>query len=363
MSKIPESFHGSDLETIAQRYHVDQNSIVPYASNVNPLGISSLAKEALLKNIEAITSYPDRDYTALKASISEYCGAKPSQLVLGNGTSELIRLAIETIAPKKTMVIEPAYSEYGNAARLAGSEVQVYMLKNLDDFEIDVDMFVKSLNESIDMLVICNPNNPTGKVITKAQMDTILQYCEQLHIFVMVDETYVEFVRDIDSISSVSLTQKYDNLVVLRGVSKFFAAPGLRLGYAVTSSQLFLDATADSRIPWNINSYASVARVMFEDEHYINLTRSLIQTERNLIFSALSSRKTIKVFKPEANFILIKLLKEEQTAADVFEYCIKKGLMIRDCTDYDGLGDKFIRFCFLKPEQNDTIVNTILEIV
>lgn len=363
MSNIQESFHGSDLETIAHKYQIDKNSIIPYASNVNPLGISSLAKEALLKNIEAITSYPDRNYTALRHSIAGYCGVDSEQLVLGNGTSELIRLAIETIAPKKTMVIEPAYSEYGNAARLAGSDVQVYMLKNLDDFEIDVDMFVKALDKSIDMLVICNPNNPTSKVITRSQMDTILQHCRQFNICVMVDETYVEFVRDIDLISSVSLTKKYDNLIVLRGVSKFFAAPGLRLGYAVTSSQAFLDAAAGSRIPWNINSYASVARVMFEDEHYINLTRSLIQTERNLIYSALSSRKTIKVFKPEANFVLIKLLKEEQTASDVFDYCIKKGLMIRDCTDYDGLGDKYIRFCFLKPEQNDNVVNTILEIV
>ncbi|MCM1499860.1 MAG: aminotransferase class I/II-fold pyridoxal phosphate-dependent enzyme [Clostridium sp.] len=363
MSNIQESFHGSDLETIARKYHIDQNSIVPYASNVNPLGISSLAKEALLKNIDAITSYPDRSYTALCSSIAKYCSAEPWQLVLGNGTSELIRLAIEAIAPKKTMVIEPAYSEYGNAAHLVGSDVEVYMLKNLDDFELDVDMFVKTLNESMDMLVICNPNNPTGKAVTRSQMDTILQYCQQYNICVMVDETYVEFVRDIDLISSVSLTKKYDNLIVLRGVSKFFAAPGLRLGYAVSSNRNFLEAAAGSRIPWNINSYASVARVMFEDEHYINLTRSLIQTERNLIFSALSSRKTIKVFKPEANFILIKLLKEEQTAADVFDYCIKRGFMIRDCTDYNGLGDKYIRFCFLKPEQNDAVVNTILEIV
>ena len=102
---------------------------------------------------------------------------------------------------------------------------------------------------------------------------------------------------------------------------------------------------------------------MFSDDHYINLTKSLIQTERNLIYSALCSRKTIKVFKPEANFVLIKLLKEDQTASDVFDYCIKRGFMIRDCTDYEGLGDKYIRFCFMKPEQNDNVVNTILEIV
>lgn len=363
MSYIQESFHGSDLEVIAKQYHIDQDSIIPYASNVNPLGISPMARQALIDNIDAIRAYPDRNYETLRASISKYCDAEPKQLILGNGTSELIRLTIETLAPKKTMVIGPTYSEYGNTARMAGSELETYMLKNLDDFEIDVDMFLKALNDSIDLLIICNPNNPTSKVLTKYQMDTILSRCLELDIFVMVDETYVEFVKDVNLVSSVALTKKFDNLIVLRSVSKFFAAPGLRLGYAITSNEDFLEATSNGKIPWNINSYASIAGVMFEDEHYINLTKSLIQTERNLIYSALSSRKTIKVFKPEANFVLIKLLKEDLTATDVFEYCIKKGFMIRDCTDYEGLGEKYIRFCFMKPEQNDNVVNTILEIV
>lgn len=363
MGIIQESFHGSDLEVIAKRYHMEQDSIIPYASNVNPLGISPMARQALLDNIDAIKAYPDRDYVSLRTSISKYCGADPDQLILGNGTSDLIRLTMETLAPKKTMIVGPTYSEYERAAKLAGSEVETYMLKNLDDFEMDIDMFLRALNESIELLIICNPNNPTSKVLTREQMDIILSRCLELDIFVMVDETYVEFVKEVHLISSIILTKKYDNLIVLRSVSKFFAAPGIRLGYAITNNEDFLEATSNGKIPWNINTYASIAGVMFEDEHYINLTKSLIQTERNLIFSALSSRKTIKVFKPEANFVLIKLLKEEQTASEVFDYCIARGFMIRDCTDYVGLGEKYIRFCFMKPEQNDNIVNTILEIV
>ncbi len=358
-----DNFHGSDIEVIAERYNISKETIIPYASNVNPLGFSPKAREALLNNIDAISSYPDRDYMSLRTSISKYCGCLPEQLILGNGTSDLIRLTAETIAPKKTLIVGPTYSEYARTATMFGSEVSTYMLKNLDDFEMDVEMFLKALNESIDLLVLCNPNNPTGKILTKEQMDTILSRCLELNIFVMVDETYIEFVRDVVSVSSVSLTRKYDNLIVLRSVSKFFAAPGIRLGYAITSNEDFLNETSNHKIPWNINSYASVAGVMFEDEKYINLTKSLIQTERNLIYSALCSRKTIKVFKPEANFVLIKLLKEDQTAGEVFDYCIKKGFMIRDCTDYEGLGEKYVRFCFMKPEQNDNMVNTILEIV
>lgn len=358
-----ESFHGSDLEKIAAQYHTDIHSIVPFASNVNPLGISPLARQALIDNVDAISAYPDRDYTVLKQSISKYCGTEPDRLVLGNGTSELIALVLKTLQPAKTLIIEPAYSEYGRAAKAAGSSIETYMLKELDDFELDVDSFLKLLQSNTDLLIICNPNNPTGKAIPKSEMERIIARCAELDIVVMTDETYVEFVEKPELVSSVSLTKKYDNLIVLRGVSKFFASPGLRLGYGVTSNQAFLEAAYDGRIPWNINAYAEVASVMFADEQYISLTNSLIQTERSLIYSALSPRKTIKVFKPDANFILIKLLKEDLTGSQVFGYCIQKGLMLRDCSDYAGLGSKYIRFCFMKPEQNDNMVNTLLEIV
>lgn len=363
MAIIKESFHGSDLEVISKRYNIDIDSIIPYASNVNPLGISPMARQALLDHIDAIKAYPDRNYVSLKNSISTYCGADRNQLILGNGTSDLIRLTLEILSPAKTMIIGPTYAEYARAAKLVGSTTDTYMLTDSNDFELDTDAFLEALNESIDLLIICNPNNPTGKAITKEQMNEIAKRCRELDILVMIDETYVEFVQDVNLISSIALTKEYNNLIVLRGVSKFFAAPGIRLGYAITSNADFLAATSNGKIPWNINAYASIAGVMFEDEHYINLTKSLIHTERNLILSALSSRKTIKVFRPAANFILIKLLKEDLTGADVFDYCIRKGLMIRDCTDYEGLGDKYIRFCFMKPQQNDIVVNTILEIV
>lgn len=363
MESNQSSFHGSDLEVISQKYRISQDSIQPFASNVNPLGMSPVARQACIEYIDALQSYPDRNYVRLRTAISNYCQTDMNHIILGNGTSELIRLAFQTLQPKKTLILGPTYSEYKNAAVLYGSEVDMYMLNQLDDFELDLPKFTDYLNDSFDFLILCNPNNPTSKALKKEDIRTILDVCSQHHIFVMIDETYVEFVQDVSAISSVSLTQTFDNLLVLRSTSKFFSTPGLRLGYALTGNQDLLNATDSTKVPWNINSLASIASVMFSDEHFMNLTTSLIQTERNLIYSALCSRKTIKVFKPEANFVLIKLLREDITSTDVFEYCLKRGLMIRDCADYEGLGNKYIRFCFLKPEQNDTVVNTILEIV
>ncbi len=363
MENNKSSFHGSDIEVISQKYRIAQDSILPYASNVNPLGMSPVAREALIEYVDAIQSYPDRNYIRLRTAIANYCNTDMEQIVLGNGTSELIRLSLKTFKPSKTLILGPTYSEYRNACQLVGSEVEMYMLDQLEDFELNVDKFVEALNDTIDFLIICNPNNPTGKAICREDMAVILDACEKKNIIVMVDETYVEFVESLSAVTSVPFIKNYNNLIVLRSTSKFFSTPGLRLGYAITKNEEYLTATDNSKTPWNINSYASIASVMFSDEHYMNLTTSLIQTERNLIYSALCSRKSIKVFKPDANFVLIKLLKEEQTATEVFEYCLKRGFMIRDCTDYEGLGEKYVRFCFLKPEQNDRMVNTILEIV
>lgn len=357
------SFHGSDLEVISQKYRISQDLLQPFASNVNPLGMSPKAKQTMIDYIDAVQSYPDRNYVRLRTAIANYCDCSMDNIILGNGTSELIRLAFQILKPKHTSILGPTYSEYKNAAILSGSTADIYMLNQLDDFELDIPRFVEYLNPAMDLLVICNPNNPTGKAIRKDDIAIILDACEKQNIFVMIDETYVEFVQDLPLISAVSLTKTFSNLLVLRSTSKFFCTPGLRLGYAITGNKDLLSATDDTKVPWNINSLASIASVMFEDEHFMNLTTSLMQTERNLIYSALCSRKTIKVFKPDANFVLIKLLKEDLTSTEVFEYCLERGLMIRDCADYEGLGDKYIRFCFLKPEQNDKVVNTILEIV
>lgn len=364
MTNQPKQFHGSDLEAVSNVFAIEKTRIIPFAANVNPLGLSDTVKKVLRNHIDCISSYPDRDYKELKEAIAGYTGAELSHIYVGNGSSELIRLCIEYVSPKKAMVISPAYAEYERCVKMHGGEVVDYMLTEDQEFKLDVSEFLTHLDDSIDMLIICNPNNPTSTAIKAADLETILDTCKVLNIFVMVDETYVEFHPDMEHITAVPFVSDYDNLCVIRGVSKFFAAPGLRLGYTICSNEVFYGVLNSIETPWNVNSFAIEAgKVMFTDEAYITETKNLIHIEQSLVYSALKSRKTIKVFKPEANFILVKLLKEGQTARQVFEYCMETGFMIRDCTDYKGLGEKYIRFCFMNPNEDDKVVNRILEIV
>lgn len=364
MLKHKDQFHGSDLEKIEAFYGISKKEIVSFSANVNPLGISYRLKNTLAQQLDAITSYPDREYTELRRCIAEYINSQIEHIIVGNGSTELISLFIQTQHPKKALILGPTYSEYEREIGLGGGTSMYYPLNEENDFQLDVHDFCQSLNDSYDLLVLCNPNNPTSTAITRKDMRKILDTCLRYGIFVMVDETYVEFAADEKDISSVKLTNYYSNLIILRGTSKFFAAPGLRLGYAITGNRDVWKAINTRKNPWTINSLAEIAgRLMFSDEEYIQKTKELISSERDRIYQELSTWKNVKVYKASGNFILLKSLKEDVTSDILFDHCIRKRMMIRDCSSFPFLDNSFIRFCIMSPEDNDRLLQAFAELL
>ena len=361
MIKHKDHFHGSDLEKIEEIYGIKKEEIVSFSANVNPLGVSPLLKHTLSDQIDAITSYPDREYTSLRRCIAAYCGTETENVIVGNGSTELISLFIQVEHPKKALVIGPTYSEYEREIALGGGTTLYYPLREADDFKLNVEDFLSHLNESIDLLVICNPNNPTSSSIPRSDMRHILDVCKQYDIYVMVDETYVEFADNMAELTAVPLTNYYNNIVILRGTSKFFAAPGLRLGYAVTGNRDLIKSINTRKNPWTINSLAAIAgEIMFRDKAYIHDTYQLIASERERICRILDTQDTLTYYPPSANFVLLKIQKEGVTSEDLFDTAIRQGLMIRDCSTFPFLDQKFIRFCFMMPEDNDKLLDVLL---
>ena len=358
-------FHGSDIEKICSYYHLNKEDIIKFGANVNPLGLSENVKKALAAHIDIFSSYPDRNYTSLRNVISEYCDIPADFILPGNGSSELISLLIEQKAPKKTLILGPTYSEYSRELSFSGSTQEYYHLQEHDDFSLDIEDLCHTLeNGNYDFLILCNPNNPTSSAILQNDMRKILAFCEPRNIFVMIDETYVEFAPDISKITSVPLTREFTNLMVLRGVSKFFAAPGMRLGYGITGNMKFLSKMKDKQTPWSLNSLGAYAgELMLQDSEYINRTRNLILSERDRLYKELQSIPEYKVFPAYANFLLLKIQKPGLTSSDVFESCIKKGLMIRDCASFQCLDGEFIRFCIMMPEDNSRLIQSLRECV
>lgn len=355
-----DSFHGSDLEKIEQIYGIRKEDIVSFSANVNPLGISGKLRSMLPSRLDVISTYPDREYTSLRHAIAGYCGASFEDILVGNGSTELITLFIKTISPKKTLIISPTYSEYERELSLGGGVSEYFPLKEADDFILDEDALIGSLRDDIDMLIVCNPNNPTSGAVTNNTMRHILDACIRHDIFVMIDETYIEFAEDYDSINCIPLTGEYDNLCLLRGVSKFFAAPGLRLGYAICHSPELMKKIAVIKDPWTVSSLAEAAgALMFSDDEYIRSTKDLIFSERKRITGMLRDIPGLKVYDPTANFVLCRIEKENVDADILFDRAIRQNMMIRNCSTFPYLDNRYFRICFMDPADNDRLLTLI----
>lgn len=353
-------FHGSDIEKISACYHIKKEAIVNFAGNVNPLGLPASVKEAVATHADLFSSYPDREYLSLRNVLSNYCDVPADYILPGNGSSELIALLIEARAPKHTLILGPTYSEYSRELTFSVSTQDYYHLQETSDFRPDLEDLFHTLSDGYDFLIICNPNNPTSSAIFRDELKELLAFCKRKNIFVMIDETYVEFAPDISAITAVPLTKQFSNLMVLRGVSKFYAAPGMRFGYGITGNSEFLKTMREKQIPWSLNSLGAFAgEMLFQDHDYYQQTRNLILSERQKMYETIKKLPTFKIYPAYANFLLVKILKDGVTSFDVFERCIQKGLMIRDCSSFQCLEGEYVRFCIQMPEENQRLLDLL----
>lgn len=360
-----EHFHGSDLEKIEKVYGIKKENIISFSANVNPLGLSPKLCEGLKNCLDAITTYPDREYTDLRKTIATYCGTDYENILVGNGSTELISALIQLKNPKTACLISPTYSEYEREISLSGGKCIYYQLKPEDNFTLHTQALFSLLVETkSELLVLCNPNNPTSTALRTDALIEILAFCEEHHIFVMIDETYVEFTVEYDKITAIPLLTRFDNFIILRGISKFFASPGLRLGYGLTGNKSLIQEINAVKNPWTINSLAEAAgKILFTDNGYIAQSKKLIFSERERVYNILRSIPGLKVYEPAANFMLVEITKETADADILFDTAIRCNLMIRNCSTFEGLNNKFFRLCFMMPEDNNRLLECIKEVM
>lgn len=343
---------------------IEQYETVLYNANINPLGLPDSVKNAILNNISSIGKYPEIYYRNLKTAVAEYVGSPIDTVITGNGSSDLIRLFIALVAPKKALLLVPSASDYEAALTSYNVDIDYYQLDAEKEYTLDVDDLISHLDSSIDMIIIGNPNNPTSRITDAASISALAEAAKDLGIFLVIDEMYIEFVDNYAGYTSVPLTKEFSNIAIIRSVSKFFAVPGLCFAYAImnnTEMKQLIDITTTKN---NISTLSAVAVTeMLKDKKYIDDSAELIHTERNLVYMAMSTNQNISLTKPDANFMLMKILNPEINSSVIADHCNQRGIIIRKCDNIRGLGDKYIRFCFMKPKQNDLCVNTILESV
>lgn len=351
------SFHGSDYDTITAQFHISTTSFLRFSDNINPLGLSSKLKQKLVQQIDCIHSYPDRSYHSLCAAIADYTHMPQEDIFIGSGSNELISLFLRTIQPKKALLLAPTYSEYEKELALLSCHCYSYFLDAKQNFVLDISHFLKQLTDDLDVVFLCNPNNPTASFLDIKQIEQIVATCSRKNIFILIDETYLEFLEQAPFQTAIPLTQTYANLIVLRGCSKFFAAPGLRLNYAILHNNACKEQMLVLQNPWSVNSFAAdCADVMFSDQDYITQTRDFITNERARVMHCLAPLHALHVFPSVANFILVKWEQQTASFAAFFKHIIQSGCMIRNCSSFPSLEEGFFRFCLLTRTENDFLI-------
>lgn len=354
--------HGANLYDLSKKYGFSKDEFLDFSSNINPFGASTLAKETVINNIDQVSIYPDPNYINLKNSISNYCNCLQQNIILGSGATELISSFIKTINPTNALLLSPAYSEYEKELSKINCKIDKYYSKPENNFKIDVANLINTVNKNnYQLIIICNPSNPTGFTFTNTEIECLLK---STNAFVMIDETYIEFT-DNAKFSSTKLVDNYNNLFVIRGTSKFFSTPGIRLGYGLISNENVKNNINSNLDLWNINILASLmGEVMFKDSAFIDNTVKVMTDQRTLLLKELKKLKDLKVYDSQGNFILCEITSKALTASEIREKLIPHKIIIRDCSSFDGLGEYFFRVCILKPEDNQLLLkslNTILK--
>lgn len=360
--RLKKAIHGGDVWEFFSDASLREGGALDFSSNVNPLGPPKKALDAVKGSLDKLEFYPDPDSRELKRAVSEYLEVGVDHVTVGNGSTELIKNFLELVAKKGYNVVipEPTFSEYGVCSRLYGARVKHVYAEGDENFAFVPEKIIEEIDGETKVVFICNPNNPTGKTLKEKELEEIIESAYENDSFLFVDEAFIEFS------SAKTLCHRideFDNLFVLRSITKFFSLPGLRVGYGIGGERL-IDYLERIRIPWNVNLLGQIAAIeSMRDRRYIEKTKTLIKRERDFLFEQLTNIDHLKTYDSDANFFLIDIRGTQIKAPEMKRRMIEKGVLIRDCGSFEGLDRYFIRVSVRKRDENLVLLEGLREAI
>ena len=343
--------HGGNIYEVKREF---KKEVVDFSANINPLGLPPALKRALCEGFDKIRHYPDPRARDITKTIAKYWGISDENILLGNGSVELIYLIMSSYRPKTTLIPVPTFSEYERAAKMVNSRVQFLKLKEKEDFA-----FNWHYSNKADISFICNPNNPTGNLILN-KSKSIEKLADKL---LVVDETFMDFLPNQGDYTLIWKAAKKKKVAVLRTFTKFFSLPGLRIGYIVAHKEV-INKLRQHQVPWSINSLAQIAaEKILNNKEYISKTYKVIEKERNFLWGELAKIGGLKLYPATANFLLIKIEKAGITSKSLKELLIKRGVLIRDCSNFRNLDNKYIRVAVRSRRENLKLLTALKEVI
>ncbi len=361
--------HGGNIYTLSGKLRLNEKNIIDFSASINPLGVPKAVISALRDSIRYLYNYPDPDAKRLRLQIAKQHKINPESIICGNGSTELICLAARALRPERVLIPAPTFSEYERACRMSCKlRVKSYELKEGNNFDIHTDEFIThmkgDLNSKLqtsnsklkcDMAFLCNPNNPTGRALKKADVIKIADASRKLKCYLVVDEAFIDFMPEESVIKEVG---KNPYLIVLRSLAKFYALSGLRIGYGVFPLNI-TETIKEHKEPWTVNTLAQTAGITaFKDIAYKKKTFRVIKQEKDFLEKEFK-RLEISYIPSEANYYLLRL----NNAKKIISALRNKGILVRDCSNFKGLDGKYMRVAVKSRKDNILLLNYLEQLL
>lgn len=343
--------HGGNIRYLIDKYKLPQNKILDFSSNLNPLGITSKIKRIITQNINLINQYPDPEYKSARKALADYWGIAKDNLLLGNGSNELIHLLPRALRCSYGLIYQPTFSEYALSLRLSGSKIKFLLSKEDDSFSVDINKIAKCIPK-VGLIILCNPNNPTGYLLKKDKLLYLTDVCRRNKTYLLIDEVFMEFVDDEEKSSLLKEATRNKYLLVLRSLTKFFSVAGLRAGYLIADKELIRKISL-FQPTWSVNFFAQqIISSKILHKGFLKKTKDYVKKEREFLFNGLKAIRQIRPYLPTANFIFSKILAQKFNAQSLFLHLANYGIIIRDCSNFTGVNGNFFRVAVRRRKDN-----------
>lgn len=334
------SEHGGDT--------FERDILYDFSANLNPLGMPQSVKSTLESSVCEWEKYPDPHCRRLVQKLSEHENFPAENIVCGNGAADLIYRSVQAVGPKKAVICVPSFSEYAKALKQNGCEILTYRLSEKKDFLLD-DGIIEMLDESVDMLILCSPNNPTGQTINDALLEKLCRKCETENIVFLCDECFLDFT--LNGIGAEHFMNS--KIIVLKAFTKIYAMAGMRLGYALFGGSRLAEKVRECGQFWSVSAPAQIAgEAALSEKEYAEETVKLIKKEREFLSEKLIDLG-LRVYPSEANFILF------YSELPIDELLLKEKILIRSCENYAGLSLGFYRIAVRSHEENTAFISAL----
>ena len=338
--------HGGDIYRCPVEYD--------FSVNINPLGMPLKSIQAAHEGIVLSGRYPDYRGEKLCRAIARHRAVPEKSIILGNGGAELIYALCHAVHPKRVLAPAPTFQEYAAAVEAVGGRMQYHVLRETENFDLDEGL-LEAITPDTDLLFLCNPNNPTGRMVEKELMHSIIARCGKLGVILCVDESFLPFAEDAAERTVLSYMNEEQEacckLVVIRSFTKIYGMPGLRLGYLVCNDDALLCAIRENMQPWNTSVPAQMAGLAaLEDEEFLAKTHDMMRAERAYLEQELQRGLVDKLYPGCANYIFFR------AGGQLFDILMEQGIMIRDCSNFVGLSKGYFRIGIRSHSENQMLI-------